>query len=508
MIGTFIAGLLIVGQPVQSASPIRTASLFKNGFAMVVREYDLKGDGETIVSPIPQASLGTFWVATSKGVKIQEFVSTNRETVREEPPSNFNELLGAVVGKTVVVTTVNLGNVSGKLLSSHGDLVTMQTSSEMVTFSKGEIRRVSFTDGTEVKVTRTTNERVLRVRTQGAGTMMVYGLERGITWAPAYAIDITDPKSLTLSAKSTVLNDLADFTDVDLKFVTGFPNVPWATIAEPLLSGQSVDQFVAYLQQIGIPDAGFRGRADMSRNVASQSAGFGGFGDSFETSPVPGMQSEDLFFYTQPKVSLKKGDRAFYMLFETKASYEHIYAIKLPDSDGASEPNMRGPQPDMPIDVWHSLKFLNTAKQPLTTAPATVFKDGQIMGQDTLRYTSIGSEALVRMSKALDVRVEENEEEMARERGALKGAYGNLYDLVTVRGTVVVRNPKDEAIKLKIDKQFSGDLVSTDGDPKTSKSAKGLRDVNGRTALLWMPTLGAGKSLTITYTYRLYVPSR
>lgn len=507
MIGTVVAGLLIASPSQEAASPIRTASLFKNGYAMVVREYSVSGSGETIISPIPQASLGTFWVATSQGVKIQEFVSTTREVTRETSPGSFGELLSAAVGKDVMITTVNLGTFSGRLLSAAGDLVTVRREGGTATFSKGEIRQILMQDGSEIKIKQTGGERVLRVRTQGSGTMMVYGLERGITWAPSYAIDISDAKSLTLSAKSTVLNDLADFSNVDLRFVTGFPNVPWATLSEPLLSGQSVDQFVGFLQSVGIPDAGFRGRSDMSSNIATQRAG-GGFGQSFETSPVPGMQAEDLFFYTQPKVTLKRGDRAFYMLFETKSPYEHIYAIDLPSSE-AESPNPRGPgMPEPPIDVWHSLKFKNTANQPLTTAPATVFKNGQIMGQDTLKYTSQGAEALIKMSKALDVRVEQNETEEARERGVLKGAYGNLYDLVTVLGIVVVNNPKAEAIALKMSKEFSGDLVSAEGEPKAVKSAKGLRDVNGRTRLEWTPTLGAGKTLTLSYRYKLYVPSR
>ncbi len=506
MLATLVFGLLTTVQDTNSTSAIKTASLFKNGYAMIVREYAVNEGGETIITPIPQATMGTFWVATSQGVKIVELVSTLRPKTIERAPANLSDMLSAAVGKEVAITTVNLGTLSGKLLSADGDLVMVRVGQETSTFTKGEVRKVTLSDGSEPKLKVQIEERVLRVRTQGKGIMIAYGLEYGITWAPAYAIDISDPKNLTLSAKSTVLNDLADLNNADLRFVTGFPNVPWATLTEPLLSGQGVSQFVNFLQSIGIPEGGFRGRADMSGNVASQRADQG-FADSFGLGTEPGVQSEDLFFYKQPKVTLKRGDRAFYMLFEAKAPYEHVYTVDLPPGSSAGE--SRGPGlPASPIDVWHALKFKNTSKQPLTTAPATVFKDGQVMGQDTIKYTSVDSEILLNMSKALDIRVEADEEEVARERAALKGAYGNTFDLVTVQGKVSIKNPKSEAIMLRISKNFEGELISAEGSPKSTKSAIGLRDVNPRSSLLWTPKLDAGGTLNLIYKYKVYVQAR
>src|SRR5438552_3948329 len=146
----------------------------------------------------------------------------------------------------------------------------------------------------------------------------------------------------------------------------------------------------------------------MSQNAAAPS---GGFDAAFEPNPLPGFAAEDLFFYRQPNVKLKKGDRGYYVLFAAESEYQHIYEWEIPDRINQTA---YVEQEDKPGDVWHSVKFKNTAKQPLTTATATIFKDAEIMGQDMMNYTSVGSDATVKMTKALDVRAEDAEEETTR----------------------------------------------------------------------------------------------
>jgi hypothetical protein len=228
------------------------------------------------------------------------------------------------------------------------------------------------------------------------------------------------------------------------------------------------------------------------------------FADAFEMSELPGVQAEDLFFYRQPNVTLKKGERGFYMLFTARSEYSHLYTLDLPDQVSGNVDYRPIPAP-MPPDVWHSIKFKNTSNQPLTTAPATVYKDGRILGQDTIRYTSVGAEQLLRMTKAMDVQTEAFEEEVARQRQALQVPNQVPYDLVTLRGTIQVRNRKSEPIQMRIVKELTGEIVSSEGNPKIVGTAKGLREINPRQRLEWGPQVAAGQTLTLTYTYRLYV---
>lgn len=503
---TLITALALATAPADPAvAEVVSASLFKNGYSMVLRRLPVSGS-ITTTSAIPQAALGTFWISTTGDLKIQELVATQEEIVDKTKPGSFDEFLALNLGRTVEIQTVNLGVLSGTLYNVQGDIVMLEQEGQMRMISRGEIRMVTVGAAGLSASARKRMERVLRFKTSGIGDILMFGLERGMTWSPAYALDLETERQVTVTAKSTVLNDLADLDNIELKFVTGFPNVPWSTIAEPLLTGQSVDQFTNFLASVGIPDAKFRGRDVMTQNAAPAGAGgFGAadFGGGFEVNTGGGMQAEDLFFYQRPGVTLKRGDRAYYVLFQFKSDYGHLYTVDLTDS---VQDNVRYVgTPVGPADVWHSLKLKNNAPQPLTTAPATVFKDGQILGQDTLMYTPTGAQFMVKMSKSLDIRVEVNEEEVKRDRSALRTPNGTVYDLVTLKGTVSLRSFKSLDVDMRIQKELTGEVTASTGNPAVVKLAKGLVEVNPRSRLTWTPNLKAGKTDEFTYTYQVYV---
>ncbi|MEQ1824040.1 MAG: hypothetical protein ABL949_16140 [Fimbriimonadaceae bacterium] len=191
------------------------------------------------------------------------------------------------------------------------------------------------------------------------------------------------------------------------------------------------------------------------------------------------------------------------MLFESKSDYEHIYAADIPDTV-VNDRQYVG-LPEGPTDVWHKIKFTNKAGQPLTTGPATIYQNDQVMGQDTLTYTANGGEATIKMSKALDIRVDASEEEVDRKRDFLKLRNGNYYDLVTIKGTVQIQNMKPADVELQLTKAITGEFVSGTEGAKASKNAKGLRQENPRTTVKWSPKLPAGKKIEISYTYTVYV---
>lgn len=497
---TILASLVI--NPALASPEIVTASLFKNGYALVVRKVPVSGS-TTTVTEIPQAALGTFWITSSGDVKIVELVATQEERSESVKAASFDEFLRLNIGKDVLLQTVNLGMIEGRIFNIQGETLMLEKAGAHIMISRSEIRSVTI--GREAVTTSSVKrmQRVLRFSTTGKGDLLLFGLERGMTWAPAYAVELETDKRLSLTAKSTILNDLGDVQNIEINLVTGFPNVPWATLSEPLLSGQSVDQFTNFLASTGIPDAGFRGRRDaMSQNMAPGGA-LGGFDQSFAVNTGTGTQSEDLFFYSRPGVTLKKGDRGAYILFQAKSDYSHLYTTEIPDNVADNVRYVA--RPEAPNDVWHSLKLTNTSGQPLTTAPVTVFKQGKLLGQDTLMFTSAGAPLMIKMSKALDIRVEANEEELERQRAALRLPNGSVFDLVTLKGTVSIRSYKQEAVDMRVQKELTGEVSSSTGSPTVTKLAKGLAEVNPRSRLTWTPTLAGGKAMEFSYTYKVYV---
>lgn len=505
MLSTLIAASTLVAAAPEGGTTIVAASLFKNGYAVVTREIPLTG-GEAVITDIPQAALGTFWVTATPGVTLTEVVNGTETTSSKTPATSIDEVLSLNEGKELVLTAREAGKVEGKLLSAAGSALIVQTQSGVLVIPKNSISSV-LGSGISWSKESTTTRRVIRVKGKGPASakVILVGLERGITWAPAYSVDITNEQKLSIIGKATILNDLGDLDGIEARLITGFPNVPFAGSPDPFTSGINVDQFVGSLIALGAPEAakapGMMTQNAMRRDRAQE------FDEAFQVSTLPGLAAEDLFFYRQPDVRLKKGERGYYVLFKSEAAYEHLYTWDVPDT----LPEDNRPQPDLSTigDVWHALKFKNGSTMPWTTAPATVFKNGEILGQDESRYTAVGADALIRITKALDVRADQSEEEVARERGALKVYSSNpTHDLVTVKGTLEIQNRKPEAIKMKITKDVTGEVVASTGDAKVIKNAKGLRDVNAHAQIQWTPTVKAGEKLTLTYTYKVYVPTR
>ena len=94
---TLIASAALAPAPLSLS--VTEASLFKNGYAVVVREAPLTGDREYIIEDMPRAVLGTMWISATAGTKIESVIVTNQETSSERNVTSLEEMLSANVGK-------------------------------------------------------------------------------------------------------------------------------------------------------------------------------------------------------------------------------------------------------------------------------------------------------------------------------------------------------------------------------------------------------------------------
>lgn len=516
-----LASCALVGlaAPKKLAPQIVSASMFKNGFAVVTRVMDIPSSGEYTLDSIPQASLGTLWFGSTNGVKIKGIVNTTINTTKPNTVGSIDELLTLNVGKTLRLGMKNGDDVtktviSGKVLSANGAIVLVDTGKDTVAIPKASITSLAAVSGSLTTSSKATyGQRALRfvVDAPNAGKITMLSLERGMTWTPGYVVDITDPKKLKMVAKATISNDLADVDNIESKFVTGFPNLPYAFQLDPLVD----------VPQIGVPMAqgalnygfsngafgggGFGGRAggQMAQNAAAPLEA-ADFAAAMDPSTLAGDQKGDLFFYKQPNVSLKKGDRAYYVLFQSEAEYTHLYTWDVLDNV-VNDAEYRGIDRSTAQEFWHSVRFKNNAGQPLTTGSATTLKGGDLLGQDQIKYTPAGALTELKITKALDIRAEADEEETGRERQNLRLWNGVVYDLVTLKGTLSIINQKHEKVDVKVTKEITGELVDATNSPETTKIAKQLSAVNVRNRLVWTLPLEAGQAMKLNYTYKVYI---
>lgn len=515
--------LMASAAPRNVEAKIVSASMFKNGYAVVFRQFDAPAPGTYQLEKLPQSAMGTLWFTVSDGMKLDEVIAT-RETVQSKSEIDTSKgILAANIGKQIRIGIRNGDKVEGDIQEGRlecvgEDYVILHENRGSILIPISQVSSFESNDSINHEAQTRLSHGVVSIRVSGkSGTVSMVSLERGMTWSPAYAIDISDPKKVTVVAKATMLDDLEDVSNIEARFVTGFPNVPFATYLEPLVSGSSVSEFGAMLTTMsglangsvvangrrGGENRGIGFAGQMAQNTLAPMAS--DFSDAM-SSPLLGSQQEDLFVYKQPNVTVRQGDRSYQILFKAEAPYAEIYTLDLPDST-LNNTEYRGVD-DTPPDVWHTLRFKNTSGQPFTTAVATTFKNGEILGQDTMHYVSSGQTAEVKITKALDVRAEQDEAEVSREREAIKRNNGYpSYDLITLKGTIRIINFKGRTVSIRIKKELTGEVSATEGAPVVTKSAKGLRSMNPGQKIEWSKDVEPGKSVTLTYTYKLYVRS-
>ncbi len=542
---------------------LRRVALFKNGLGFFVSEVAIPSR-ETKFSVMPAGNPihGTFWVSYPSGVKLEALTAREIESEKLGEAATVAEMLSANVGRSVKVMvrgrekmvegkiahvakeTVGQGYSSGWGYGGQSyappplkGLVIIEVGSGEVCIDPADVERVEFVGG---KASRAVRGKFMELEVRmGAPVdgkkLTVSYVANGITWAPSYIVDIADGEKARISAKAVVINEVCDLDGVKVELVTGVPHLKFADVVSPLGWGQSLGTFLrslAWAQRERAETGGIVGGYGMMGGYGM--GGYGGYGGGYggggyggggyggfvEQStvditpdydvPKEGLAAEDLFLYPIENVRLKKGERGYYPLFTESVPFKHIYTWEIPDyvnEEGRYYYDYdRGSRQrqDPKEEVWHCLRMENTTAVPWTTAPAQTVKEGLVLGQDVVKYTPKKGKATLRITKAVNVKVEQVELETARKREA-KIFYGDYFDLITVEGKLSVGNFQDKGIAIEITKTMSGEVKASEPKAKIEKQARGLRRMNGEAKLTWTIDLGPREHKNLGYTYEVYV---
>jgi hypothetical protein len=221
---------------------------------------------------------------------------------------------------------------------------------------------------------------------------------------------------------------------------------------------------------------------------------------------MPGETNEDLYFYKQPHVTMKKGDRARYTVFSGKVPYEHVYLWEVPDLVTLDDRGYRqsgSRQQDLPEDqVWHSLKIRNTTTHPWTTAPALAVRGSMPIAQDVLRYTPPKGDNNLKLTVATDIRAEQSENEASRK---VVNVGNDDFDEITVDGVLLVKNMKPQSVTMNVKKMLTGQVFLQSEGGKVSKVTKRLSAVNPKSEIEWDFDLASGAEKRLTYQYKVLI---
>jgi hypothetical protein len=535
----------------QAEVRLKRVSLFKNGLGFFVLEVTVPSDTDRFsIIPPGRACHGTFWVSHPSKMKLEAVAAEEIESQEFVDAVTITDILRANIGSSArLLCRGREKMVEGKITyvarddkdiesraygaawggyggrydmpsSERSGLMMVETDSGEVCIDPANIEKAEFIEGKAKKDVRSDIKSMQLKIKMGADTsgkkLTISYLARGITWAPSYIVDISDGDRARISAKAVVINEVCDLNDVTIQLVTGVPHLKFADVVSPVAWRQSL---VSFLQSLAWAQSE-RGRLGgvMGQIVGGYGGYGGGYGGFIGTGGAPvmpeygvpkeGQAAEDLFLYPVKNVQLEKGESGYYPLFTESVPFKHIYLWEIPDyvdeEERYSYDRRRDQKREPEEDVWHCLRMENNTKIPWTTAPAETVKEELILGQDTLKYTPQKSKATLRITKAVSVKAEQTELEIARKREA-ETFYGHYFDLITVDGKLSVSNFQQKAITLEITKTLSGEVKESEPRAAIEKQARGLRRMNGIVNLTWTIELSSGERKDLSYKYEVYV---
>ncbi|MBK8564041.1 MAG: hypothetical protein IPN76_12055 [Saprospiraceae bacterium] len=524
-------GLSCSAMLVAQTQPLTTQSIsvFKNGQAFYIKNGTLKpNSGKFLLpDPAPQALYGTLWFNSPDGSlsRVASYPDTLREQKTEAAIAVW-DLLRNNIGKTATGFVDDKNTVSGKIISvspiytdKKGEqffgpesLVTLQSqvSAGWTTIAARQIRYVTFNEKPtlDVSMPKVTPRHLIELTFNNKKAEqpfdMMY-LANGLNWAPEYLLELTGDKAGTLSLQGEVANDAEDIVNTNLNLVVGVPNFAYANQKAYLVD--FLNAITPFLQNERY-NANFVSNSLMAQQVAYSS-------DSFAPVAVEepeGSRNEDLFFYNLKNFSLPKGGRSIQPIFKEKVDVAHVYECQLPgnnDNDRYFEQDyLFAPQVNK---VYHTLRLENKTTQPWTTAPMFVLNaqgERRPISQDLLKYTPVGGKSYVKLTEALEVKVEQAERETKREAEAYTDKRnGIVFDLVQVEGKVKVKNFQGKALDLRIQRTIYGTLKKSSVDWQKEEVINPNNPRNRRTNVCWETPIKASSELEIVYTYEVYVPA-
>jgi hypothetical protein len=224
---------------------------------------------------------------------------------------------------------------------------------------------------------------------------------------------------------------------------------------------------------------------------------------SYETE---GEKDNDLYYYRLGAISMSKNSKTIVPMSTNTVIYKDVYEVDLYDYTSYYNNRACYPDPNRKFEAYHSLKFTNNTKAPITSASVFVVNEkNEPLAQDQLKYTPVGGEASIRLSKAIDVVIKSEEEEKSRNDNYKKLNKIN-YGLVIIKGEIEVANYQDKAIVLKTTKNVNGEVTQISDNGKSTKLKNNYNGyVNPNTTISWDVNLAPNEKKKITYEYEVMV---
>ena len=551
-----------------SKMPVREVTVFKDGHAFVLNEgvLPVAADGSVVLDGLPAPVLGTFWpYSAEKGATLRAVVAGQKRVATHRTPLHLGEFIDANTGAEVIVTekavaadkeglryaATLLGFPqrsaseveaasppgSGLKLAEKGSVVLLKTSDGLKVLPADRVLDITLKGEPAKSLASEELRDGLTLRLDWGGRApgsearvgLAY-LQRGLRWIPSYRVELDGKGAATVKLQATLVNDLSDLEDVTANLVIGVPTFAFKGELDPMAIQRDAAQLSTYMQPNSQTYNAFSNAAVMTQAV-NLSPGVYGRSDESNVDRGPevssGEKAEDLFLFTVKRISLRKGERMVLPVAEFTFKVKDVFVLEipaLPPAEVSQQHTPSGREAELAKmlaspKVMHKLRWTNTAKEPLTTAPALIFSEGRLLAQGLMTYAASGAEEELEVTAAVDVTVKRSDAELRRVPNAVTWN-GDSYFRVELKGSVVLTNHRAEPLNLEVTRKVLGNVdTASEGGVITKlnrleEGAEGLppwwswyawpywwNRFNGMGSITWKTTLEPGKRVTMDYTW-------
>ncbi len=490
---------------------VTTVTVFKNGLGFFVREGKVAlREGWCLAKDIPPAAFGTLAIAAVDGNNLVDVVGSGPGEVVEfddvDAPDTLAERLkrlGALRELKVQLTYKHEGSdrtSAGTVKGISDEYIVLQSESQTYAVPTGAVTRLQVL------------ELPIRVHVTGeqskppaeANLAMAY-LRKGITWVPEYTLKVLDDTTAELVLRGTLVNEAEDMVHCDVNLVVGVPHFAHTDFLAPIAVGQ-IMRTIASAMQLQVPSqvmtqmvnqSALYSNNDVQRGLAGPSvverpAGEAGGDLAAALGNLPqlgGAAATDFTIYGVKNLTLRRGEKAVVTLLKKKITYGHIYRW----TTNAS--------------MDHYLVLHNNTGSAWTTGPCLALSDGGPLSEDLLRYTPKGAKGEFPVTTTVNVAKTSSETEAERKLKAHSPSQNVYFDLVTLDGTITLRNYEKRAATVVITAPIEGKPLTADNDGSISTYTDKLRLLERRGSVQWVITIEPNETKTLKYSYERYVPS-
>ncbi len=486
-----------------------SVAVFKNGLGFFMRagEVELR-DGWCLAGQVPPAAFGALAIYSLQDDEQVDIVGSGPGEVVEfdgvDAPDNDEtrrNRLAACKHLKVQLTYKHHDqprSAAGKLAAIGQEFAVLESETNSFAVPIAEITRLQVL------------ELPLRIHVAGDDARpvektqlgMAY-LRKGITWVPEYTLRILDDATAELSLRGTLVNEAEDLVHCDVKLVVGVPHFVHTDYLTPLAVGQVIRSIGAAVAPAQVQSQ-IMNRAAITANqlvapqfnagprvVEQPAADAGGnLGDALGNLPqFETTGSTDYTVYTKQDLTLRRGEKAILTLLKKKIRYSELYRWSPPEA------------------MQHFLVLHNETSSAWTTGPCLAVSGEQPLSEDLLHYTPKGGVAELPVTSAINVSHEKSEIEFERRLKAHSASHNVFLDLVTLEGTLKLKNFEQRPAEIIVSVNVPGKPVaaSDEGAMTVDSTKLKLRERSG--SVRWKIKLEPGETVKRTYRYERYVDS-